>query len=264
MEKTFRGELNRIRDLLRGHTPFALSRYGHAEMEILQGKLMHDRGVSGGHEYRYAPADPGNDLPRQRLWDSFTYSRPNYLVGINCPHCSLRTTAEEKLRDFEWMRDHSGQPEDRLTFATIYFYSNYIPYLNEVVPLFGGYQTVLVCNEICVTGRLPFRPKQVYRNRYDAWHLDWPLVDETKRYISETGIRGGLFLFCAGVFGCMLAHQLFEFCPENTYLDAGSSLDPYLYSGTPAAKSRRYLKQDPDTQAQESCQWVQRVYSPHA
>lgn len=256
MEKTFRGELYRMRDLLRDRVPFALARFGHAEMEILQGRLMHKKEVSGGHEYRYAPAEPGNELPRQRLWDSFRFSRPNYLVGINCPHCALRETEEEKLRDFVWMHDHSGQPEDRLTFATIYFYSNYIPYSEEVVPLFAGYQSVLVCNADCAIDNLPFQPVQVYRNHYDAWRRDWPLVQQMKSYVAETGMRGGLFLFCAGAFGCMLAHQLFEFCPENTYLDIGSSLDPYLFASTPYAKNRRYLKQDPATQAKESCCWV--------
>jgi hypothetical protein len=253
------GELMRTRDLLVSHTPFALARFGHAEMEILQGRLMYDREVSGGHEYRYAPADADNEAPRQRLWDSFTFSRPNYLVGINCPHCSLRPGSEDS--DFEWMRENSGQPEDRLTFATVYFYSNYPRYLSEVLPLYHEYKTVLVCHEAGNVSRLPFQPVQVFRNRFDAWRRDWPLVEEIQSYIFREQIRGGLFLFCAGALSCMLAHQLYAFCPENSYLDIGSSLDPYLFNG---ALTRRYLKQDPETQARESCFWKPRASEPSA
>jgi hypothetical protein len=248
--KTFLGELMRTRDLLKAHTPFALARFGHAEMEMLQGRLMHGRAVAGGHEYRYAPADPGNDIPRQRLWDSFTFSQPNYLVGINCPHCCLTPGNEES--DFEWMRQNSGQPEDRLTFATVYFYSNYAHYLRDVLPLYREYRTVLVCHESGNVSTLPFEPIKVFRNGFDAWRRNWPLVEVVRDYITRERIRGGLFLFCAGALGCVLAHQLYAFCPENSYLDIGSSLDPYLFNG---ALTRRYLKQDPETQARESCLW---------
>ena len=53
MEKTFRGELMKFRDLLVERTPFALARFGHAETEIVQKKLMHEGDVSGTHEWRY-------------------------------------------------------------------------------------------------------------------------------------------------------------------------------------------------------------------
>jgi hypothetical protein len=247
VEKTFRGELMKFRGLLLDRTPFALARFGHSEMEIVQGKLMHSGDVSGGHEYRYAPADPATELPRRRLIEAFVYRHPRYYVGINCPHCI-------KEEDFEWMREHSGQPEEQLTFSTLTFYSNYVPYLEQVMPIFNGYETVLVCHENGLPERLPFRPVKVFRNRYNAWQQDWHLVDQLKNYISENQVRGGLFLFCAGALGTMLAHQLFLHCPENTYLDTGSAFDPWLFTGM-LARNRRYLKQDAETQARESCYW---------
>jgi hypothetical protein len=246
-EKTFRGELTRLRDLLRSRAPFALSRFGHAEMEMLQGKTMTGKEVSGGHEYRFAPAEDCNTASRQFLWDAFVYKAPSYFVGISCPHCVTDA-------DFDWLRAHSGQSEENLTFSTIYFYSNYRPYLDEVVPLFREYETILVCHESCSLDRLPFAPAEVFRNQYDAWRRNLALIGDLKGYIEERAVRGGLFLFCSGALGTILAHQLYEFCPENTYLDIGSSLDPYLFTGT-FARSRRYLKQDAETQARESCCW---------
>jgi hypothetical protein len=252
-QKTFRGELLRVRDLLRNRRPFALARFGHAEMEILQGKTMKGGEVSGGHEFRFAPAEDCDIPSRQLLWDAFLYRAPNYFVGINCPHCITDA-------DFDWLREHSGQSEEQLTFSTIYFYSNYRPYLDEVVPLFREYETLLVCHENCELDRLPFAPVHVFRNQYDAWRKNLPLIGEIKSYIEERRLRGGLFLFCSGALGTMLAHQLYEFCAENTYLDIGSSLDPFLFTGM-LARNRRYLKQDPVTQARESCYWKPKLRS---
>jgi hypothetical protein len=65
-------------------------------------------------------------------------------------------------------------------------------------------------------------------------------------------VRGWLFLFCSGALGTILAHQMYAFCPENTYLDIGSSLDPYLYTGASGA-SRGCLLQAPEERAAESC-----------
>ncbi len=246
-EKTFRGELTRFRDLLANRTPFALARFGHAEMEIVRAKLMHDGTSSGTHEWQYSPLDSGTKEPRRRLIEAFEYRHPRYFVGINCPHCI-------KENDFDWMRENSGQPEEQLTFSTLTFYSNYKPYLEEVVPLFHDYETVLVCHETGLAESLPFRPIRVFRNRYNAWRVDWHLVDTLKAYISDNRVRGGLFLFCCGALGTMLAHQLFAHCPENTYIDTGSAFDPWLFTGM-LARNRRYLKQDPETQARESCYW---------
>src|ERR1700677_4805786 len=109
--KTFHGELTRLRDLLRRRTPFALARFGHAEMEMLQGKTMKGGEVSGGHEFRFAPAEDCNIPSRPLLWDAFVYRAPNYLVGINCPHCITDA-------DFDWLREKSGQSEEQLTFST--------------------------------------------------------------------------------------------------------------------------------------------------
>jgi hypothetical protein len=245
--KTFRGELTRVRDLLSAHTPFALARVGHGELEMLQGKLRRPGDVSWCREYRYAPADPDNEGSRRLLWDAFTCQAPHYLVGINCPHC----VSDE---EFDWLRARSGQPEDRLTFSTLYFYSNYEPYLSEVVPLYREYDTVLVCHENARLDRLPFTPHKDFRNGYNAWMQNLSLIDDLKAYITRRRMRGGLFLFCCGALGTILAHQLYAFCPENTYLDIGSSLDPYFFTGA-MARTRGYLLQTPEEQAAESCYW---------
>jgi len=47
-------------------------------------------------------------------------------------------------------------------------------------------------------------------------------------------------LFCAGPFGNILAHQLFEYNSQNTYIDVGSTLNVMLLGE--AGKNRSYLR----------------------
>ena len=90
--------------------------------------------------------------------------------------------------------------------------------------------------------------------------VDWHLVDLLRNYISENQVRGALFLFCSGALGTMLAHRLFEHCPENTYLDTGSAFDPWLFTGE-FAHNRGYLQKDREARARESCYWKPRAAS---
>ena len=60
------------------------------------------------------------------------------------------------------MREHSGQPEDNLTFSTLTFHSNYDLYVEQVMPIFNEYETVLVVHETGMAERLPFRPRKSF------------------------------------------------------------------------------------------------------
>jgi hypothetical protein len=48
--------------------------------------------------------------------------------------------------------------------------------------------------------------------------------------MEEDNIIDSIFLFCCGPFGNIIAHRLTEHNDKNTYLDIGSTLNPYLKS----------------------------------
>jgi hypothetical protein len=68
--------------------------------------------------------------------------------------------------------------------------------------------------------------EKFYPVGYSAWTQNYDLIESIK----SQNLNGKLFLFCAGPFGNMLAHQLFENNKNNTYLDVGSTLNPWLQS----------------------------------
>jgi hypothetical protein len=129
---------------------------------------------------------------------------------------------------FEEMMEMCEQPQDRLTWANLWVNRNYRYYLSDILPAYSKKKTVLYCHENGDLGSLPFTPSKVFPISEDAWGRNWNLVEDSKQYIANNSIEDHVFLFCCGPFGNILCHQLTEFSDKNTYLDIGSTLNPFL------------------------------------
>jgi hypothetical protein len=57
---------------------------------------------------------------------------------------------------------------------------------------------------------------------------DYGLIQTMKNWIDENAITGHLFLFSASSFSKMAIHQLYEHCDKNTYIDVGTTLNPFM------------------------------------
>ena len=69
---------------------------------------------------------------------------------------------------------------------------------------------------------------------------DYNLVDEIKGYIRDNNIKNSVFLISASSLSNMIIHKCYEAYPNNTYIDVGSSLNPFI----PGIGSRRaYMSQ---------------------
>ncbi len=219
--KTFAGDLGRLIEAVRNRRPFAFSRFGDGEWMIIR-NLGLDFTQKGNGEFRFDPACPRDSAARAALIESFHDSAPGYLVGIGCPCCWGR----ELLAP---LRQVCHQPESRLTWANLWGNANYPRVRNELVPLFGQDREVyLVCHRTADPSSLPFRVQEVFPVGTNAWTEDFALVSR----IVERAMtcREALFLFCAGPFSNILAQRGFAANPENTYLDLGSVLDPWLFA----------------------------------
>lgn len=84
---------------------------------------------------------------------------------------------------------------------------------------------------------LPFLVKD-FRVGYNAMENDYGLIEKIKNWIDENNIEGYLFLFSASSFSKMAIHQLYEHSPKNTYIDAGTTLIPFMS----ITLGRTYLK----------------------
>jgi hypothetical protein len=236
--KGFRSELRRFQRKIAAHEPFALARFNDGEKAILFG----ERDIHHV-EYSFHRNEKLYERARGELRAALTYRHDRYFVGIGVPPAVA-------ANDFRRLRDESGQDLEHLTYAALVYVSNYRHYRDDVVPLFREYETIIVCSRDATTETLPFRVTRAHRVGRDAWVRDRKLVDVLRREIDRRRTRGALFLLCAGPFGSILAHQLNAHCDENTYLDAGSSLDRELF---PGRVTRRYLWMDED---RRRCRWT--------
>jgi hypothetical protein len=105
-------------------------------------------------------------------------------------------------------------------------------------PLFNNFKTVFICNKRAELSVLPFVVKD-FRVGYNAMVNDYGLIETIKHWIDDNKIEGYLFLFSASSFSKMAIHQLYEHCDRNTYIDAGTTLNPFVK----LSLDRTYLRQ---------------------
>jgi hypothetical protein len=239
--KNFEEDFYRLLELLKRREPFAFNRFSDGELYILQNKeLILDAGlvkigdsVEGGAYKaddfkRFHPEE--HAFYRDSLVDAFRFVKNNYFKGLSCRCC----VGEEH---FQWQLQFHGGYDENFTWANLLVNGNYGKFIREMYPVFNEYPTVFVCNESAELSVLPFIVKD-FRVGYNAMVNDYGLIDKMKTWITDNRIEGHLFLFSASSFSKMAIHQLYEHCDGNTYIDVGTTLNPFMNLGT----DRSYLK----------------------
>jgi len=210
---------------------FAFSRWGDGEMAILKGRKIDIIEKEHG-EFRYTPGDEADENLRKILCKAFRHRNKDYYVGIGCPCCV-------GVESFRLMRENSGQDREHLTWANVFVNANYDFFVEGFIKgIFKDKNVVLVCNQKSRIELLPFKPVAVYRIGKNSWRENYSLCEEIRRWIKNGRIKNHVFLFCAGPLSNILTYELFINEKENTYIDAGSILDPYLGLGY----TRDYLR----------------------
>ena len=215
--KLFKDDIIKFKNKIERQENFSFSKYADGEWAVMKNIPINNK------EFWFDPNNKLDITRRNKLIESFQYKNNRYYVGISCPCC-------QGIDTFNEMKQFSGQDEDHLTWANLWVNANYKYYVENIIPLFSKRPVILFCNEDSKIENLPFLPYIVKRLKKNSWQYNWPVIEETKFMIESFGIKDMLFLFCCGPFGNILCHQLTEYEPNNTYLDIGSTLNPYLQS----------------------------------
>lgn len=219
--KTFGGDFDKFLNKIKSGEHFSLSRWGDGELMILEGKHIDIRSKGNG-EFRYDPKLPEYIGVRNKLICSYVNKDDEYYIGIACPCC----VGEEK---YQYMKSKSGQDEEHLTWANIFVNANYQRSVNELIPELLNHAVFLVVNENSMLDKLPFKPVNTWYVGTDAWNSSYWIVELLKYYIISNKIENAIFLFAAGPLANILTYELWEHgSKNNTYIDIGSILDPYL------------------------------------
>jgi hypothetical protein len=215
--KSFTEDIKVLERAIKNGENISFSKFCDGEWAVINNQSLNNK------EFWFDPSDEEDQFKRQELIKAFQYKNPRYFVGITCVNVFGLQTHQE-------MTKLSGQDEDHLTWADIWVNSNYRYYLDNIVPLYGTKPVLMVCNEKAKVENLPFKPTIVVPVKNNAWKENWDLVQELTWLVKEKAWEDMIFLFCCGPFGNILCHKLTEVNNNNTYLDIGSTLNPFLQS----------------------------------
>jgi hypothetical protein len=229
--KSFEGDFYRLVGLLKSREPFAFNRFSDGELCMLRNReiIVDAQQVKWGEKAtkglykeedfkRFDPTE--HSFHRDRLVDAFKFRAGNYFKGLSCRCC----VGDE---DFQWQLEFHGGDDGYLTWANLLVNGNYPRFIREMYPLFNGYKTVVVCNDKADLSMFPFLVKD-FRVGYNAMVNDYGLIEQMKQWITEHRIEGHLFLFAASAFSKLAIHQLYAHCGRNTFMDIGTTLNPFM------------------------------------
>jgi len=211
MPKNFQEEIVKLFNKLKNGEKFSFSKYADGEWSVINGHPLNN------NEFEYKDNEEFS-LARKMLIDSFLFKDENYFVGISCECC-------QGIEHFK-MKEFCKQDKERLTYANIFVNSNYRFYKSNFISEYSNHKIHLVANKNSKIENLPFSVEKFYPVENSAYIHNLDLIDE----INKEKYSDKLFLFCAGPFGNILAYKLFENNKNNTYLDIGSTLNPWLQS----------------------------------
>lgn len=203
--KDYKKEIEFFYNKLEANKKFALGKFADGEWGAIKGQSF----FPANGEWQANGNHPLFEIARQELVEAIQYKDPNYYVAI-CP------CYKEAIK-------FSGQEQSQITYANIFVNSNYEYYKKNYIKLYSERDIHLVTHKNTNLDNLPFKVEKFYPIEYNAWIENRNLVEE----ILEKDFSDKLFLFAAGSFANILAHKLWKSNKKNTYIDVGSTLNPW-------------------------------------
>lgn len=228
--KSFGRDIELLFNALKNKEKFAFSKYADGEYAILL-----NQHITNCDGWTFDPAT--DERFRNELFESFIFNEAGYFIGVSCPCCVGEATSYA-------MRAAVDAADDHVTWANLFVNNNYAYFEKNFIPEFNNHDVVLVSSADSKIDRLPFEVQEHIAIGPTAWKDDFYLVDE----LSHMSWKNKLFLYCAGPLGNMLAARQWKINKDNTYIDIGSTLNPYLIG----KRDRGYLK---GVNAQKVCTW---------
>lgn len=217
--KTFKEDFYLLLNLLKSGKNFSFSKYADGEYAI-----MINRKITNCDNWTFDPEI--HQKYRNELLYSFRFNEKGYYVGISCPCCV-------PIEDVNWMRNNVGVDSEHLTWANIFVNGNYTDFVTHFIPEFVNHEVILVANENSTLNNLPFKISEYVKITGTAWFDNFDLIEK----LSKRNDVNKLYLFSAGPLGNMLAARMWQANKNNTYIDVGSTLNPWL-----VGRNRGYLR----------------------
>ena len=244
-KKKFTKDFNILLKKLNKKENFAFSRFSDGELFILQNKkliislkywLVGDKKINAN----FSKDDQKEFLPskhqfyRQKLISSLTFKKKNYFKGISCTCCN----GKKQVKYMKYLANN----DINLTFSNLLQNGNYHSFMEKMLKIFSKKKIILIANKNHNHLKLPFKVKKKFSIGINCFINDYSKIKNIKNFIRKNKIKNHIFLFQASSLSNILIYELFRDYDKNTYIDIGSTLNPY-YNESLLSKSRSYLSE---------------------
>ena len=118
--------------------------------------------------------------------------------------------------------------DENLTSTNLLVNSNYPLFVQNFIPILRQKKIVLICSENAKPEETGFDIVKDFRVGKNCIINDHHLAGEIYEWISTNNIQDHVFLFSASSLSEVLIHKLFKESKNNTYIDIGTTLHPYM------------------------------------
>lgn len=236
MQKTFSGEFDKFLTKLKNKENFAFARFSDGELFMLRGEKL----VLTEHSYRTGDKIGSGRYPKEeqkdfdpvrdkfyqdKLIEALQHRQTNYYKG-------LTGVVDEDIAgvdSFQFQLDLYGEGDDEhLSFSNVFINANYKRFIEEAMVEIKKRPIVLVCNEAANLVNLAFPVVKEFRVGTNCIINDYDKVDEIKKWIQDNDIKDHIILCAASTLSNYIIHECFEDNDQNTFLDIGSALGPWM------------------------------------
>lgn len=244
--RDFNEELWKFMEMLDAGENFALNRFGDGELTAINRKDFDMVGVGKVNEFSYFKDSEKYNYSRNLLEDSFYNKQPNYFKGIPCHCCVLGNEALEIYNKLD--------KQDNWTWANIFVNGNYSDFKSYFPTTLENRNVIVVSHKKTKIDDLSFDVDAHITISSDAWVEDLEIIQEIIDTIEVYEWKDVVVLIAGGPFANIAVNELWKWNQNNTYLDIGSTLDPYLF-GKP---TRQYHAHN-NPMGSKKCIWLDEV-----
>ena len=229
-KQKFKKDFNILFRKLKKNENFAFLRFSDGELFILQNKkliISKRYWVLGDKKYiaKFSLDETKKFLPskhqfyQKKLHQSLVFKKKNYFKGISCSCCNGK-------KSVNFMKNIANDKEN-LTFSNLLQNANYELFIKRMVVFFEKRKIILISNKNHDYKRLPFKVIKKFDVGVNCFINDFSILYKIKNFIKNKKIKNHLFLFSASSLSNILIKELFDEFANNTYIDVGSTLNPY-------------------------------------
>ena len=237
-----------LKNKIKNQTPFCYVRFNEGESRLVaningtprgRGKTMEPEEIRKLGKCSINKTGKDNQRPNgkwnydedtdkefhQLMLESLTQEGENYFASL----CNIKTFSNYRYQNLLQMQDNMKELPNQVLSAHMPHQENIHHDILKHCENHGG-KVNLIINETGMLGGIPFKFNKVWKIANDDAHRkSIGVIDEINNDIKECNIQNEIFLGCAGPFTNVLLHQLWKENPTNYYIDAGTTLDGFLF-----------------------------------